>query len=275
MIQGVIKKLTPSFPASGQPTLVITGLNQLDKLRKKQESHPYKNKTDSQIAKQIAGRLGVKIRTDAAAEGREEAHPYLAQRNEYDILFLLERARRIGYELSIDPSDPGQLYFGPSVNVRKVAYHLSYGKSLIQFQPNLDTSNQVAQVRVVGWDNNKQLIQATVTRGEIATRGVNCKALRDALEASFKDKEEVINDVPLGSQQEARTIARETLENIAKQMVTGSGSTVGLPGLRAGTVLMIDGLDECFGGRYFVTSTTHTIGDGGYTTQFECRREEI
>ena len=37
----------------------------------------------------------------------------------------------------------------------------------------------------------------------------------------------------------------------------------------------IDGVGTRFSGRYFVTSTTHTIGDSGYTTQFECRREEL
>jgi phage protein D len=57
-------------------------------------------------------------------------------------------------------------------------------------------------------------------------------------------------------------------------MVKASGSTVGLPDLRAGSVVMIDGAGKRFSGRYFVTATTHAIGDGGYTTQFECRREE-
>ncbi len=57
-------------------------------------------------------------------------------------------------------------------------------------------------------------------------------------------------------------------------MIQGSGSTVGVPTLRAGTIIFIEKLGERFSGRYFVTSTTHTIGDGGYTTQFNCRREE-
>jgi Bacteriophage probable baseplate hub protein len=58
-------------------------------------------------------------------------------------------------------------------------------------------------------------------------------------------------------------------------MVKGSGSTVGLPDIRAGCVIMLERLGKRFSGRYFVTSTTHTIGDGGYTTQFQCRREEL
>jgi hypothetical protein len=38
----------------------------------------------------------------------------------------------------------------------------------------------------------------------------------------------------------------------------------GLPDIRPGTAVEIDGLDDPFGGRLFVTPTTHTIGDGGY-----------
>jgi hypothetical protein len=37
----------------------------------------------------------------------------------------------------------------------------------------------------------------------------------------------------------------------------------------------MDGMGDRFNGRYFLTSTTHTISDGGYTTTFECRREEV
>ena len=45
--------------------------------------------------------------------------------------------------------------------------------------------------------------------------------------------------------------------------------------LRAGSVLELEGLGQRYSGRYFVTATTHSIGDDGYTTQFNCRREEV
>jgi hypothetical protein len=32
---------------------------------------------------------------------------------------------------------------------------------------------------------------------------------------------------------------------------------------------------ERYSGRYFVTGTTHSIGEGGYTTEFTCRGEAI
>src|SRR5258708_25030717 len=77
MIKGEITAVTPNFPASGQPTLAITGLNLLHKLRKKQESHQYTNLTDSQIAKQVAGRLKIRSRFDPDASANHQTHDYI------------------------------------------------------------------------------------------------------------------------------------------------------------------------------------------------------
>ena len=277
MLTGEITSLRPTFPADGPPTLAISGLNLLHRLRAKQESQSYVNMKDSDIARHIAGRLGLAVRTDRTAEQDEERYTFRFQDNQYDILFLWQLARSRGYDLFVEESTDGsRLYFGPSVNVRKVAYKLAYGSSLIQFQPNLTTANQVGEVTVVSWDAvKKKKIEATARRGEIAVHGVGERGGQAAIEQSFNQRKEVIADRPILSEQEAKTLARETLTRIAKDLVKGSGSTVGLPDLRAGTVVQIGGLGERFSGRYFVTSTTHALGDGGYTTQFECRREEV
>jgi phage protein D len=289
MIKGEINSLRPTYPAAGQPTLAVTGLNLLHRLRISQESHPYEDKTDSQIAKEIEGRinslarqnqleLNVQIRTDDNAARQEKPYEYLFQDNRYNIIFLMERARRIGYDLFVEESEGGQsnVYFGPSVNVKRVTYRLTYGRSLIQFQPNLTTANQVGEVIVRGWDQKKkEKIEAKATRSQIRTRGVGQRGRQSSIEQSFNQRKEIIANVPINSPEEANTLARETLENISKDMVKGTGSTVGLPNLRAGSVVEIDGLGDRFSGRYFVTKTIHSMGDGGYTTQFECRREEL
>jgi phage protein D len=282
MIRGEITSLRPAFPAEGPSTLSISGLNVLHSLRKKQVSQSYVNMTDSDIARQIAGRLQIDLRTDREAEAKEQQYPYLLQDNRYDIVFLMERARRIGYDLFVEEvsangqGTKSQLYFGPSVNLRNITYELAHGRSLIEFQPDLTTAKQVGKVTVRGWDQvNKRAIEKTATRSELKTKGVGAAGGESEIEQGFNDREEIVADRPVNSDQEAKTLALETLERIAKDMVKGTGSTVGLPDLRSGSVLFINGLGSRFSGRYFVTSTTHTIGDSGYTTQFECRREEI
>jgi uncharacterized protein len=280
MLTGQITALKPSFPSSGQPTLVISGLNLLHGLRRKKESETYLNKTDSEIAQTIVARLsgnGVTFQLDAPGAAGERPHDYVFQDGRTDAEFLLERARSIGYDLFVsEPENGGDptLYFGPSTRVRDAAYKLVYGGSLIQFTPKLSTALQVGKVTVRGWNAlTKEAITATVTRAELATGRADAGQEEDPGQA-FRDREEVITNRPVATEAEARTLARETLERIAKDTITGSGSVVGAPDLRAGTVLALDGLGDRFSGRYFVTATTHTIGDGGYTTQFECRREE-
>jgi phage protein D len=279
MVRGQITALHPAFPAGGASTLAVSGLNVLHKLRTKQESHSYEGKTDSQIAKEIAGRLGVDLKTNPQ---NEKPYDYILQDNQYDIIFLMERARRVGYDLYVEEqgqngqSQKPVLVFGRSLDVRRTTYQLTYGRSMIDFKPDLTTANQVGEVTVRGWDRlKKEKIEYTAKRSEIAVKGVGAAGNQAAIEQSFNQRRDVIATKPIESLDEAKTLAIRTLEENAKDMVKGSGSTVGLPDLRAGSVVMIDGAGKRFSGRYFVTATTHAIGDSGYTTQFECRREEL
>jgi phage protein D len=281
MLKGYITSLKPDFPAGGQPTLVIGGLNLMHILRKKQETHAYRNATDHDIARKIQGRLGFPIELVADAAGASHKYDYILQDNQYDILFLMDRARYIGYDLFVieegEKGDSGQsrLYFGPSDKVKRVSYELEYGRTLIDFHPTLNIAQQVLKVTVQAWDPvNKKRIEVSVDRDQLDVKGLNCSDRQGAINRYLDKHEETISNKPVANETEARTLAKETLEKIVKNMVTANGSVVGLPDLRTGSALQIRGLGECFSGRYFVTGTTHTIGDSGYTTQFECRLEE-
>lgn len=280
MLRGQITALRPAFPAGGGSTLAISGLNTLHKLRKEQRSQAYEKMTDTEIAEQIANNLGIEPETNPAPN--EERIDYLLQDNQYDIIFLMERARRLGYALFIKENGQDgkaqapKLFFGLSTHVRRPTYELRYGRSLIDFKPDLTTANQVGEVTVRGWDQlKKEKIEYTAKRSEIAVKGVGKAGGQEAIEQAFKQRKEIVATKPIQTKEEAKTLAIRTLEENAKDMVKASGSTVGLPDLRAGNVIQIEGAGLRFSGRYFVTATTHSIGDSGYTTQFECRREEV
>ena len=85
----------------------------------------------------------------------------------------------------------------------------------------------------------------------------------------------MMTNQPVRNVQTAHSVAAARLKSINQELVKGTGSVVGLPELRAGSQVYLWGLGKRFSGRYFVTSTTHTIGMSGYTTQFECRLEEL
>ena len=304
MLAGIITSLTPNFPASGSPTLKVSGQNILRDFMVKQETHDYVKQgsfenRDSDIAKKIGDRSKIKynnrpvpIVINCGARNQEPPNEHVSQKNQYDILFLMQLARRNSYDLvfvtkdednrlrnstgcSGKLPDPPFLYFGPSTKLERVSYLLEWGKSLIDFQPILKTTNQVAEVTVQGWNAlTKKPIKVTVKRSDLKTRGQKDPQRMKKLEEGFKERREIVVDEPFRDEAQARKKAESLMENNSKNMVTGRGSTVGLPDLRAGSFIKIQGLGLTFDGRYFVKSTTHTINTSGYITTFDARLEE-
>lgn len=298
MTKGHLTTMEPAFPSSGGPTLTVRGLNVLHKLRTKQFTYAWPpNKRESEIAKSLGTltdpdpqakgkkRFPLPIEIDDNALSREQPIIYVAQDNQHDIDFLLSRARRIGYAVFIKEEEhengrvtkERRLYFGPSdanhPGLRLVTFELKWGISLIDFKPTLTTANQVKSVVVQGFDRStKQQITARASLDD-PKFGLN-RDLIKLLEASDAREERVV-DRPVFTQTEADELARAILLERSKDLVKASGTCVGLPDLRAGQRVKINGVGARFSGEYFVTDTVHTINDSGYITRFSGRREDL
>jgi phage protein D len=286
MLVGTILSLTPSFPAAGQPTLKVSGKNVLHKLITKQDTKTYPGLKASAIARQVGKRGNLKIdnftlevRTDPSAEQLEPTIEYVIQKNQYDIIFLLQLAHRHGYDIFLRVDNSGRtpkqyLFFGPSTAQPPTQYLLEWGKSLIQFQPTLTTAKQVNQLTVHGWNPlKKKPIEITVGWKDLKVKGLQDPQKMNRILEGFKQREDIIVDQPFHSEQEAKAFALDKLSRLAKDLVSGKGSTLGTPDLRAGSYIQLDGLGSTFNGPYFVVSTTHSIGGSGYVTDFEARME--
>lgn len=278
MIRGRITAIEPNYPQSGAPTLSIRGQNYLHQLRRYKHSHSWHGMKDSDIAMEL-GRtmvtekdpgLGVRVLIDEKARA-EENPEQVSMQNEFDIDFLARRAEFRGYVFYLEYDDEGKerFYFGPSDRPDRPQYALEWGKSLISFRPTFATAHQFQKVIVRGVDRTTgEKVEAT------AIAGRDCKLNEDLKLPKTGTK--VITDPPARSAAEARRHACETLHQLRRNIIVAKGSTIGLPDLRAGSYVRITlGRGSRFNGRYFVTSATHSIGSGGYTTDFEVRREEI
>jgi phage protein D len=287
LVRGTFTTLEPNFPSGGAPTLAVRGLNALHKLRRKQTSQPWENLSDSQIAKKIGEdrqRFPMPVVISDEALAKETALPYIAQTQQYDIDFLLLRAKRLGYVVTIREGDENareadrqktHLYFGPSDGRRPGAtdplYKLQWGASLVEFKPTLTTANQVKSVTVKGWDRTKK---AEITgRASLDDEALAINEDLHHLLNECDPREEIVVDQPVQSKDEADRRALGILKDRHKEMVKASATCVGLPSIVAGTKVEIEGIGARFSGVYFVTGTTHSFGDSGYTTRFEARRE--
>ena len=289
MLTGTFTTMEPNFPSGGAPVLSVRGLNVLHQLRRKQNTTTWRDKRDSEIAENIATltdpqlkhkRFPLPIVVDPKSKKGEKPIPYVAQKNEYDIDFLLSRARQRGYVVFVLEGDPEKkgieskrrLYFGPSTAEKPVTIKLERGVSLIDFKPTLTTANQVRSVTVHAWNRQtKKPISETVTLDDKELH-IN-RDLREMLDTG-DPREEVVVDEPVFTPAQARERATAILLERYKGLVKASVTCVGLPDLRAGQRVRIEGVGARFSGSYFITETTHTIGDGGYTTKFSARRED-
>lgn len=307
MMSGTITSMSPKFSGGSSGSLTVSGVNTLYRLRNEQHTRTWVDATDSKIAESLGHAPGSsqKDRKDKPLEVRvakktsEKPRPYVAQRNQYDIDFLLRLARRNGYEIvafevqgkrATDPTI-SYLYFGPSDQfddstvdlgtrhiaghspaVRDVTYWLRWGESLIDVSPTLTTANQIGFVEVRGWDRKaKKPISVKVD-----VHDPRVKANKDLLPIMDRigQKGEIVVDEPVSSVGEAEERALAILNDQRKQMVTIQASTVGLPDLRAGRSVRIGGIGARLSGIYFITESEHTMSSSGYTTRFSARREE-
>jgi Bacteriophage probable baseplate hub protein len=292
MLIGEITTLTPNFPQGGAPTLNVRGLNLFHRFRTKQETKPFFNKKDSQIAKEIVESIATEIRKKSPQLKlkldqkdfennikQEDPIPYLLMNNQFPIRFLMERARDLGYELTMEEARENgnrevTFHYRRTSDVKRKTYILEWGVSLISFQPTLQCANQVAELTVRGWNpKTKKEIKVTVKRSEI--KGIVTPSELGVNEPDLTKKVEIVIDRPVSNEAEAKLLATNRLKQIGEVLVEGKGKTIGVPDLRAGSKVEIKGLGTRFSGTYLVTGTTHSIGDGGYTTDFTGRMEKL
>ncbi len=285
MTTGFLTALEAEFPETGFAKLTARGLNILDRFRDTQYtwSWPPEGRdpmSDSEIAEDLGqapgspdghpGLVGVtRIVTDARARGREQAADHVFMHNQYPIVFLMQLARRNGYEVIYQLVDEEpQLYFGPSAELRDVTYILEQGKTLTSLKAAISTARQVKKLTVRGWDRAaKEAIEgvATIEEAEVPD---TVRAL-----ARATGREEIVVDHVVTTEQQAAEKAMDLLVHSASRLVEVEGTVIGLPDLRAGRNVRLDRVGSHLQGTYLVTWTKHVLNDSGYRTQFKARLE--
>jgi phage protein D len=306
MMTGEIVTMAPNFPSSGGSTLTVRALSILHQFRTQQKTLQFKNLTDSEIAKKIVDDIHTDVKkklpnvtvqmlqsevNDNKRQNGETPYPYLEMHNQYPIVFLMQRSRDNGYDITtIDETNAKTnqrvitFHYQSSAAVLRPTYVLEWGKSLISFQPTLQTARQVNSLTVTGWNvQTKKAISKTVTRADLVKKGEKLVSPEDlgVQENQLSQKLEITVNRGFKDPNEAQQVAEKMLRQLAQGFVEAKGKTIGLPDLRAGSKVNIymfpidtmPPVSDRFSGTYQVTSTTHTINDGGYTTEFSARME--
>jgi phage protein D len=290
VFDGEITMVTASFPEDGPSTVRIEAYSRLHRLRGAPRTHTFVDMTDGQIAEQIARDADLSLDADDPGV----LHPHVVQYNETDLAFLLDRARRNRYHVWVDgrtlhfkrggESGPPVVKFSwraqdeesrPQVvrssrNARDVAPLRSFNAVVNALKP-------VPSVVVRGLDpltRDPIEAQADMDPPTIGPPAIEDRVIGTRLAYVFGARGLTVVDRPVASADEASSLASALYIERAQQFVTGTGTTVGMPELAAGSVVELRGLGR-FSGHYFVNRCTHTFGPNGFLTTFAVRSDSV
>lgn len=201
------------------------------------------------------------------------------QQGQSDFDFLSRLAKDNGWELFIDHTEKPyghRLKFQFPLTDLETAVNLEWGKSLIDFTPKISTVGQVAGIStriwvpsikmefviVLSWDFDRAAFDLMVFPGLGSV---------EELLGSTKSQS-VLKVDAIGAATAPKTLLSELLPRLNNRL-TASASTIGDPRIKASKVINIDGIPGQFGGKYRITSATHSIDGSGYKTQFDMRKE--
>jgi len=262
LICGEITNLEPDLGLSGKPSMTIRGYDLSYRLHQGSQTRSFLQMTDDEIVQQIAGEVQLSPQTDSTGV----LHEQVTQNNQTNMEFIKERAKRIGFQVSVEEK---KLYFTQKDAEQSTGENppvMEWGVNLINFQPQLSAVNQVKQVEVRGWD--------MMTKREIVSQVADSQSAPDVSGKSEGDKAfagtgKLVISRPVKTQEEADKMAQAIRDEMASDLIQAEGSGVGDPRVKAGKKLQLKGLGSRFDGTYFVTLVTHTYNsEQGYETAF-------
>src|SRR5262245_12177788 len=265
LMKGEIAGIEPSYSVERLAHLHVRGFDRLHRLTRGKKSRTYADQKDSEIASKIAADAGL----TADAEDSSVTLKHVYQHNQTDLEFLLLRAARIGYDVSVDDT---KLLFKKRASGESAILTLSQGDGLLDFRARLSSAGQATDVFVRGWSiKDKKEVIGHASSSDAASMGGQTGPA--AVESVFGAAQTLYVDEPIENQAEADQIAKARLEQLAMNYITGNGRCQGRTELKPGVVIELLKLGTRFSGSYYVTGVEHRYTKrNGYETTFKARR---
>ncbi|MCB0165984.1 MAG: hypothetical protein KDI79_17250 [Anaerolineae bacterium] len=263
MMLGEITAVSPSFPQSGAPMLTVTGYDKSHRMRQNHRTRAFLFSNASLIAAQIAAEHLLIPVVDPTPIPFKNKMQYGS-----DMALLKELARRNFFETYVYWD---KLYFRfPRPQTEAVV--LEWGRNLSSFDPRLSTSGQVGMLQILDYD--QELAQTIVGLVPVIATNFDLDTVIERLGQGFIDQlvglgSKCLSIESANSFPDALALAKALLSEILEGLFEGSGSCIGIPELRAGKMVEIQGVGKRFSGSYRLRRVTHTIDEGGYQTSFE------
>jgi uncharacterized protein len=270
---GKITSTSIGFAENGVITVKVEGKSLYVDLLMHRNRQAFANKSDSEIASQIAGELKLDTNIDAT----DVQHATVSSPEDNYAEILRKRAERLYYELKV--KEETLCFQKPRYLVDlNPALTLVWGQDLLSFSPRIKTTGIVTRVEVrnsgTALGRDRKPLVAVINAAGVQPRLGKCSGAQMVQEA-WQKTEVLADDQQVSTPDEAQEVAFARYQSAAIDFVEADGATIGEPRLVSQSVIQLLGLGKRLSGLYYVTSTTHTIDANGYRTTFHAKRDAL
>ncbi len=268
VFKGLVSGIEGEFHEGAPSQVVVFAEDALMKLRMTRRSRTYADRTDAQIASEIAQANGLGCECDAPGPTYE----VVQQWNQSDLAFLRERARLIQAELWVEDDT---LKFKARGSRSGTHLTLVQGNHLLHSVIRADLAHQRTRVKVSGYDAQaREVIDEEAGPDAIESEARAGRSGPQVLENAFGERADYrVREAPL-TEDEARQWARAEMLRRARGFVRLSGEAEGQPDMTVGSTLEIQRVGGGFSGDgWYVTRVCHIYDHHqAHRTHFEAER---
>jgi len=240
--------------------LIIECRDEAVKMTIGRKSHYFYESTDSDIMEELIGNHSLQSDVKATSYSHKEMVQY--QSSDWD--FMVTRAQSNGRicivedgKITIDEPDVGQ----------EEIETVSFGDTLLSFDAEMDARNQFNTITAYSWNPSDQEIVET----EAANPGISLNG--NVSTSDLADVIAVDNLMLKHGGNENSTLlqnwsdAKALFQQLAK--IRGKVQFQGIPEVKPGTILKLEGVGDRFSGKIYVSAVRHMITDGNWTIDAE------
>lgn len=268
VMDGEIVAVRATFPRKGAPNVRIIGYTKHHRLQRGRQVRAFNGLTYAGIARKIAAEVGL----EPEAEETSPAHEMVFQRAQTNLEFLLELAARVGYEVF---AGDGKLFFRKPKPASTSVRTLKRGETLLSFNPRIQAALMPSGAEVLGWDFEKKAPLSGEAKPDDVPAGMGGTKGAMDLAKTLGAAIQMEKGTAVATADEAKSIAKAALERAALGLVTASASVPGMPDLRPGLVVKVDGVGAIFSGQYYIVRVVHNFLKQGFSTELGLRRHSV
>ena len=271
LFEGRIHLIEGAFDADAPPEVLVQAEDAFQEFRMRQRTRIFEDMTDAQMIQQVAAEHG--LARDIQLGGVQTVHGRVAQLNQSDYAFLLDRVMAAGADMWMDQNT---LVVSDQA-VPGTPEALVYGVDLVSFDVRADLRRQATALGVSGWSiHAKQSIARSASESDLPPDGSGARSGGRVLEEAFGQRLDTYVDAVPDNDADAKSLAVAYHRRQSSEFVTGQGIAVNVPGMRAGRRIELQGLGPLFSGAYQITRVRHVFDrQRGLRAEFDVRRARI